>query len=262
VSSILIVVLGSIAAGFAIAYPSPAGPTLAADLEFTTFERNMFNSIMPLASILGPMMTNSFLDHQGRRFALRMIALIHFLGWIILLFAPVSHKWCAIAHRGVLGLGQGGYYTVSPIYILELSPIELRSLYGSFHQASVSLGCFVCNLLGCFCGWWMLSLILCTAPLFQFVLSYVIIESPVSARKLDIPLLNDRKSLANRKYWRPLAIGLALCFLQQFAGISPIQVNLSQLMRSRLGPTIAASSKFLAGFFCAPLIRCLNRSVV
>jgi predicted MFS family arabinose efflux permease len=77
---------------------------------------------------------------------------------------------------------------------------------------------------------------------------------------LNVPVA--RRSLIRSESFRPIAIGFFFFFLQQFCGINPIQINLSQIMRSRFGPTIAASSKLIAGFFCASLIRRFGRKAV
>jgi MFS family permease len=94
--------------GFGVAYPSPAGPTLFRDVDFDKMERNVFNSVMSLVSVLGPTASNYLLNRFGRRSALRSTALVALLSWLILLSTPLLHKWCAIVHRGFLGLSQGG----------------------------------------------------------------------------------------------------------------------------------------------------------
>jgi MFS family permease len=244
--------------GFGIVYPSPAGASLSADLGFTKFERNIFNSIMFLNSLLGPPFASSVANRWGRRAALRSTALVCAGSWILLLLSPYLHKSYAIVHRAILGLSQSGYFTIIPVYIMELSPAERRAQFGSFHQTGVNLGCFLCIFIGAFISWRDLASVAAMVSIGQFLLSFFLPDSPVSNRDLSI----RRKSLFRCEYLRPLLIGLLSFGFGQVSGITPIQFNLSQVMTSKMGPSIATSAQVIAGFFCAPLIRVFDRKVL
>jgi MFS family permease len=213
---------------------------------------------MLLSSVLGPPFASLLANRWGRRTALRSIALVSFSSWIILLSSSYFHKWYAIAHRVILGISQSGYFTILPVYIIELSPVERRALFGSFHQTGVNLGTFLCIFIEAFISWRNLALVVAVVPINQFLLSFFLPDSPVSDRNLSI----RPRSLFSRAYLEPALLGLTSFALGQFSGIAPIHFNLSQLMTSKMGPSIAASAQFVAGFFCAPLIKVFGRKVV
>jgi MFS family permease len=192
------------------------------------------------------------LGRRGRRAALATTAAASVVCWLILPAATVLHRWTAILQRAVIGLTHSAFFVIVPLYVMEISPLEKRSAYGSLHQFGISLGCFLVNLIGAVVSWQVLAVVMGLIPLAQYLLAPLVPESPVSLKE---PSSNAQRVSPFRKAnVKGLTIGFLAFVIQQASGINPIQVNLSQLMKSRAGPTIAASAKCIAGFLCLPLI--------
>jgi MFS family permease len=240
-------------------YPSPAAESLTRDVNFTHLEHNIFNSIGFLASIFGPMLASFFLAHFGRRFAYRILNLLCFLSWMLLLLTPSAKIMCFIS-RFTFGLSLGGYFAVVPVYVMELSPPDRRGVYGTFNQLSISFGGFFCSLFGSFVEWEWLALISSVVPLCGFILSFWVPDSPVSSHDPAlVPNIDESEPISLFGHMKPLVLGFLLVFFEQFSGIHPIQLSLSRLLKSKFGPAIAASSKCIAGFACVPLVEYLGR---
>jgi SP family facilitated glucose transporter-like MFS transporter 8 len=248
---------GAASSGLGLVYPSPASHSISVDLDLSKFELSLFSSLSQLASIFGPTLANYFLYSFGRRSAFRVILFICFLSWMVLVLSRL-HRFFCIVHRFLFGLSIGGFFTIIPVYVMELSPVDKRSVYGTVPQFFMAAGGLLSNFVGSFLDWLNLGLFCSLFPAIGFWLSFLLPESPVSSH---IPARNvsAAESLFVRVHHKSLTTGLFLFFFQQLSGINPIQVNLSRLLKSRFGPTIASSSKCIAGFFAIPLISCLGR---
>ena len=170
----------------------------------------------------------------------------------------------ALIHRGLVGFAMGGYATVIPLYIMEITPVAKRTVYGTMNQFGISFGVFLANLVGAFLSWRNLAIVGAAVPLIQILLSKLIPESPVfteNIKSVEATISLPKESLCVCKNAKPLFVCSILLLFQQISGINPVQLNLSSLIKSRMGPTIAASSKLIAGFLCVPLLACAGRRV-
>jgi SP family facilitated glucose transporter-like MFS transporter 8 len=254
-----IILLGSICGGIGMIYPSPASHSIVLDLSLSKFELAVFNSVSQLASVLGPILANILLQELGRRNAHRIVLFISFCSWLLLSLSQPLHRFFCIAHRFLFGISLGGFFTVVPIYVMELVPIDRRSLYGPLPQFGIALGGLIVNLVGMFCDWFSLAVFCSCVPFLALMLSLFIPESPVSARARAREHDPDRESLFTVNHHRSLVLGSLLFLFQQFSGINPIQVNLSRLLQTKSGPTIAFSAKAIAAFISIPCVSYLGR---
>jgi MFS family permease len=256
--NIFILMLSSHSLGIAIAYPSPAMPSLCDFLDFSRLEISLFSAVTSLTAILGPLLTNPLLKHRGRRFTVQCISFIFSLSWLLLLASGPGRRILAHLHRAVLGIAAGGISAVVPMYISELSPPDLRSIYGSMHQFGVSVGIFTTNLLGMWFDWRRLAF-------FSFALS---LAAPLALSAVpDSPALRpaagarqDKEGLCGATYLRSFTIGLMMMFFQQVSGVNAVLTNLASIVTSRSGPALAASAQCVAVVACVSVIDRIGRT--
>ena len=259
----LILAIGSVAHGFGIAYPSPVIPQIAS--HFTKLELSIFNSITALVAVAGPYYVNYFMVRHGRKAGLRAVSTTAACAWLCLLSNLFSFKIRALLHRVVFGLAMGGYATIVPVYIMELSPVERRTVYGTLNQLGISLGVFLCYLIGAFVRWKALAVAGLMLPVLQLFASLVVPESPAYLHILHEhqgSVMHPQDRHFDRETWKSIFSGILLLLLQQLSGINPVQINMSNLMHAKTGPAIAASAKLIAGVVCVPLLSIFGREFV
>ena len=264
---VLILLLGSISLGVSIAFPSPTLKDITKDFNFTTGQSSFFNAITSLMAILGPHLTEPFLSRKGRKYTTCFVSIVCIVGWLIFLLISTDQKTLAILFRAVLGVAAGGYTAVIPLYIMEISPVECRSVFGSMHQVGINIGIFLTNFLGMYLHYYNLSLFMALIPAIQIVLLRFVPESPVfeasASSKYAIPQINANisksESFCSRMYFEPLMLGVCMMGFQQFSGINAVLTNLGSILQMQTGPTLAASAQLFSCLCCMTAIDRLGR---
>jgi MFS family permease len=255
--NVLILMIASFSLGIGIAYPSPAIPSMLTEFALSPLEVGAFGALTSFTAVIGPFFTNPVLRAFGRRACVRFIALVFVLAWACLLFASPAHPGLLQLHRGVIGIACGGVSSVVPMYIMEISAVDLRSICGSMHQFGISFAIFFVNLIGVWLDWRALAvLFLCVSSILAVSLTWV--PEPVVDSKIAQSNSPDRLC---GNYLRPLLIGVAMMFFQQVSGINAVLTNLRTLLDSKYGPALAASAQCLAAVCCISLIDRLGRRV-
>ena len=259
---VLIIALGAVSHGFGIAYPSPAIPQIAC--YFTKFELSIFSSITALVAVLGPSYANTFMVRYGRRMTLAIVAFTAVAAWGCILYPHGDFKTLALLHRALFGLAVGAYATIVPVYIMEISPSEHRTVYGTLNQLGISFGVFICYLIGAFVDWRFLAGVGMAIPGLVCLLARWLPESPAYLHMLQErgTVMHPQGKHFTHKTWGSIVTGILLLLLQQLSAINPVQVNMSHLMQTKVGPAIAASAKLVAGFVCLPMFGLLGRKLV
>jgi MFS family permease len=258
--SVFILMLSSLSLGIAIAYPSPAMPVLRTSFHFTSFDESLFGALTSLTAVCGPFVTGPVLARSGRRGAVRAITAIFIIAWCILLVSSADRKILCHIHRAVLGVAAGGVSSVVPMYIMELSPLDLRSIYGSLHQFAISFGIFLINFLGMYFDWWRLGLIsLVIAIGLGCGLSFVPEPGHSGGPGSVLPESQVAEGLCGARYYRYFMIGVLMMFFQQVSGINAVLTNLSTILVSKAGPALAASSQCFAVVCCIVVIDRIGR---
>jgi MFS family permease len=140
--------------------------------------------------------------------------------------------WVACILRGFLGITVGATSTVTPMYITELSPPDLRGAFGPLHQFGISCGATFCYVLGVikqnanYLEWGKVAFFSGIPAGLHLILIWIVLESPAVARCHEII---NRDSLLQRKFIKPLIISLLLMFFQQFGGTSAFRANLQNV---------------------------------
>jgi MFS family permease len=265
-----ILILVSMSWGLTMGYWSSAQSTFERDFGISSDSNlgTVFNLLAPGACILGGPLINPVLARTGRRLASVLVALIAVIAWIatgLCEFLPDKprHFWVPCVLRCLLGITVGATSSVTPMYITELAPEDLRGAFGPLHQFGVSLGASMCYGLGLRhrLDWSGVAYFSCLPPGLHLLLVWMVPESPAVARG------ESTRSL--REFGRPMVVSVMLMFFQQFGGPSAFLANLQNILdRSGVAIDSALASLFVgvagavAAFIGAPLIGALGRKVV
>lgn len=116
-----------VAAGNAIGWTSPTLPTLMSDnspIPITPDDSSWINSIMILSSVVSAIPAAYLSDRFGRKSSMLVAAIPYIVGWIMIFFATTKIE--LYIARIMPGLGYGIIYTISPMYLGEISSDSVR----------------------------------------------------------------------------------------------------------------------------------------
>lgn len=259
---VLVVCLGSMGIGEVGTYNSPAGQPLAADLGLSETQLSIFNAIAHLCAALGGFTVDFVMKRIGRKNSAIIGITGTLIGWIVLANVRKNFFWLAYLIRVIQGILMGASTAVCSMYIVELSPIENRGAFGSFHQLFSAIGISYLNLLNIFCGWRLLTYLAGLIQVLFLCFIWFIPESPAVERKEQ----KEDESIFQKKYMKGLVHTFTLALLQQLAGMDAILTNLNQifdLTKSVLRPDVCAFivslATILAGCIAAPIINKIGR---
>ena len=143
---------------------------MSAELGLDALTEGIVTSSLVFAAAFGALFGGRLSDAFGRRTMLVALAVVFFVGTIVLVAAPGFAV--LVVGRILLGLAVGGASTVVPVYLSELAPYEIRgSISGRNEVAIVSgqLAAFVVNAilgiaLGHLDGVWRIMFAVCALP--------------------------------------------------------------------------------------------------
>ncbi|MBK2125464.1 sugar porter family MFS transporter [Fangia hongkongensis] len=191
-------------------------------------------------------------DRYGRKSLLITTAFLFVVGSVICAIAGSSIMLCL--GRAILGVAVGiGSFTV-PLYISEIAPKKLRGRLVTLNQLAITLGicvAYVVNLIFSSSGDWRLMLLLgaCPAILLLIILCYLpksprwlmanhytkeaeailcsIHGKDHAKREYDeiksvLEKANHKVSIFNRKYIKPLLLGIMISIVTQAVGVNAI----------------------------------------
>ena len=252
----LILSLGAVTFGFILGYPSPVIPVLKQDFGISQTQSTLFNAISSLTAIAGPYFTQFLLSFMGRKPATFIISICGAVFWALLLIMTKETFWIGITLRALLGVIMGACSSIIPMYIVELSPKGHSGFFGTINNLGISIGLVILYLLGTWLNWESLAIVGASICLLLSLLIWLVPESPA---KNEIEK-SGKESLCQSKFTKPMIIGIALMFFQQFSGINAILTNLTELFEkagvkisSGIASAISSSAQvitiFLSGFF-------------
>ena len=194
-----------------------------------------------LGCLVGAMVAGALADRYGRKPLLTTAAVLFTVSAIGTgLFDDFTLFNIA---RFVGGMGIGVASALSPMYIAEVSPAEIRGRMVSLNQMTIVLGILAAQIVNMLLardtsiavnqvwnvawGWrWMFWAETLPATLF-LIMSFLIPESPVflKMKKEKLKLKNEDvglKELFQHKYGRVLLLGLVIAVFQQWCGTNVI----------------------------------------
>src|SRR5688500_5722404 len=130
--------LGGLLFGFDIAIFSGTIPFIQPHYQLSSAELGWTGSSLYLGCIIGTFFTGYFTDKYGRKLPLILAAAIFmvssvFMGW-------ASTHSMLVFWRIIAGVGVGAASMLSPLYIAEVSPAEMRGRMVSINQLTIVTG--------------------------------------------------------------------------------------------------------------------------
>ena len=143
---------------------------MSQELGLTAVSEGVVTSSLVFAAAVGAVTCGQICDMIGRRRTILYLALMFFLGTLVVVLAP--NVTLLVVGRILLGLAVGGASIVVPVYLSELAPHEIRgSISGRNEVAIVSgqLAAFVVNAIignvwGHIDGIWRVMFAICAIP--------------------------------------------------------------------------------------------------
>jgi len=260
---VIVIALGSMNNGQTMAFYSPAGDLLIKEFNLTQSQGTLFNTIAPVFAVAGGPLVKLFVKSFGRRIPTFVYGLTNFVCWITIFFCPKGISLLLFIVRSIQGLCLGGTSSLLSMYIIEISPSELRGAYGSMHQLAVTIGAAFCYSLGLFSGWRHIPILLSISCLIHTVLIFFIPDSPVVETDSEG---NKNESVFQNKFLKPVLHALAFVFFQQYSGINALSTNLNQIFSESkvsispsLSSTIVGVSSVIATLLSTRLVEKLGR---
>ncbi|KAJ0175691.1 hypothetical protein K1T71_008850 [Dendrolimus kikuchii] len=216
-------------------------------------QKSWIGAIPPLGAFLGSMLSGALMQRAGRKRTLQLTAPLWVASWLILGFA--KHFPLVLVGRMMSGVCVGFVLATVQVYVSECCDPEIRGRLGSLPTLSMSLGIVLSYLAGNWLYWRYLAFFSATFCVALFLVLIPLPESPVwilanggdpapsikwlhlsarataivkedSPEKSDvteaIPSIFTRKVFFSSVVIKPLVIGFALLFFQQFSGIDAV----------------------------------------
>lgn len=136
--------LGGYLFGFDFAVISGALPFLQKQFLLDAYWEGFATGVLALGAIIGCLIAGKLADKWGRRPGLMSAAALFALSFLAMAFSPTRDFF--IVARFFAGIGVGMASMLSPMYIAEISPAELRGRMVAINQLTIVLGIFITNL--------------------------------------------------------------------------------------------------------------------
>jgi MFS transporter, SP family, major inositol transporter len=198
--------LGGLLFGYDTGVANGAEGPMAKELGLSLLQLGVVISSLLFAAAIGALLGGIISDKIGRRKTILILALLFFLGVLLVVFSPAgpeSGTFSAagfatlVAGRIVLGLAVGGASTVVPVFLAELAPYEIRGSITGRNELAIVVGqlsAFVMNAilgvtLGHVDGVWRIMFAVCALP--AVALFFGMLRMPESPRWLVEKGRND-----------------------------------------------------------------------
>lgn len=146
--------------------------------EFTEFYIALFAAMLPFGAIFGALSVGHLACKHGRLKILKLNSMIAIVGAII---TSIPNSVCFGIGRFISGVTTGGFATLVPVYISEMTPHTVSGRVGSLVQVQITLGIAAGYMLGLplpnedyanstMNNWWMVMFLFQTLPLLLLLL--------------------------------------------------------------------------------------------
>lgn len=140
----LISALGGYLFGFDFAVISGALPFLRTQFALDAWAEGFLTGSLGLGCIAGCLFAGTFVDRYGRKPGLLLAAFIFAVSSAGMAYAP--HFTFFVIMRFAAGIGVGMASMLSPMYIAEISPAEVRGRNVAINQLTIVIGILITNL--------------------------------------------------------------------------------------------------------------------
>jgi sugar porter (SP) family MFS transporter len=118
------------------------------DFSMNDQQTGFMMGLMPLGALISACLIGRFSDWSGRRFVLFLVPIFFSVGIFTLVFTK-SYLFLCVA-RLLLGVSIGMSVVVSPLYIAEAAPRDIRGKLIIYFQLAITIGIFCSYLLNIF----------------------------------------------------------------------------------------------------------------
>ncbi|XP_055909001.1 facilitated trehalose transporter Tret1 isoform X2 [Eupeodes corollae] len=187
----LVVCLGAVSAGTALAWTSPVLPQISVDptinitanstnsdeLRLTVGEQTWVSSLLAIGAFLAALPTGYIADAIGRKYTALLMDVPFIVAWIMTIFAKSAGMLCLA--RFLIGISTGSFCVVAPMYISEIAETSIRGSLGTLFQLTLSCGILMVYLVGAAVSWKALSVFCLCIPIGLFIGMCFLPETPV-----------------------------------------------------------------------------------
>ncbi|CAA6662125.1 unnamed protein product [Spirodela intermedia] len=222
----------------AVGYSAPTQAAIREELGLSLSEFSLFGSILTIGAMIGAITSGRIADFIGRKGAMRLSAVICFVGWLSIYIAKGS--WLLDFGRISTGYGIGILSYVVPIFIAEIAPTDLRGGLTTINQLMICTGVSVNYIVGTIVTWRTLvshsmhisSFGLCVVPESPRWLYKILLRQRLGIGK-SLKLLYKRlrgEDVDVSKEALEIKVGVGLMIFQQLGGINGIIFYASQTL--------------------------------
>jgi sugar porter (SP) family MFS transporter len=137
--------LGGYLFGFDFAVISGALPFLQKQFSLNEYWEGFATGSLALGAVAGCLFAGSYSDKFGRRPALLLSATVFLISSLAMAFSP--NRDFFIFSRFCAGIGVGMASVLSPMYIAEISPAQVRGRMVAINQLTIVIGILITNLI-------------------------------------------------------------------------------------------------------------------
>ena len=165
--------------GMHTAWTSPALPHLTSEKsEFpvTEAQGGWIASLFSLGTIFGIMLCPFFMDRIGRKYTMLLFFSPRLFSWILIIYAN-SYITLYVA-RIVAGVGCGGLYIVTAVYIGEISEKKIRGTFLTILNISTNVGILIVAITAAYLDYRTMNLVMLAVPISYMILFLFTPETP------------------------------------------------------------------------------------
>ena len=168
----------------AITDDASAAGRLETDISLSTFLKEFATALTPTGAFFGCLAGSAPADKYGRRLSVLFTSVLFVIGTLACGPPFINSKYFLFTGRFIVGFAVGMESSIVPMYLLEISPAEIRGSVGTLHQFAVTIGIMFSSLIGAaFVSWvnhgWQVVLGLTAVPaIAQIICAPIIAESP------------------------------------------------------------------------------------
>ncbi|XP_058977962.1 facilitated trehalose transporter Tret1-2 homolog isoform X2 [Musca domestica] len=191
----MVVCLGAVSAGTALAWTSPVLPQISEDpnanttannatadgssssqLQLTLSQQTWVSSLLAIGAFLGALPTGYIADYIGRRYTALVMDIPFIVAWTATIFA--NSATVLYFARFTIGLATGSFCVVAPMYISEIAESSIRGTLGTLFQLTLSIGILLVYIIGAMVTWTTLSVLCLLVPVALFIGMLFLPETP------------------------------------------------------------------------------------
>ncbi|CAN0920689.1 Sugar transporter ERD6-like 15 [Linum grandiflorum] len=183
--SIFTVACGCFTTGCIVGYSSPVEYAIVEELGLSVAEYSVFGSMMIIGGLFAALTGGKIAELIGRKLTLMGVAGLYIVGWLTI--ASAKDAWQLDLGRLVQGIGSTLTLYLTPLYVAEISPKNVRGTAISLAQLTAMVGISFTFLVGSIINWRTMALIGATSGVLQLLFTVFVPESPrwlVSPNKL------------------------------------------------------------------------------